>query len=953
MIVNGTIVHNNNNNNNNTSWSSHCNNYSNNNNTLVLSRQWLLLLGIILILPMSFTYFHFHQLLRYEQCTIKRYQYNDNGNDNNKADIERKLDGIYCKGHGRNNIMEIQFVPLVHLFGSSATPPSIATFATTIQTLLQTSSYDPVSPLVLSDNNNKDENDPSTDVTLKLLHSQLFYLIPEEERKRTTTTTAADATTDTDTDTDVSSYGFRRNPNKYKSSSSITTIPTPITTYFWLFLNIALFVLYWNNRVTPSKVALNQKVFRDFGRAITGNLAHFEVWHVGMNMMTCSSVGELLEHPSSSIGTIPLMLWTWSFVAFTTICVILLDWLEQQIRIQLLRHRNTTTTRKRKPFPNMVGFSGILFCWSVYMTLSLEPHQQLCPIPILSTQLFCFETYELGNISGLKFNWGPIIQLVVLQVVLPRVSFIGHLSGILCGFGWYWNLFPSLELSQPALSFPVVWFVGKYYVYKRNHVDDTAADDVVEGSGGGGGGGHILGDGSSGGGYVLGSKNSSTDSNSSSSSNRNNNRFWSEDGNGGGVDDKQQQQQPQQFRQYSPQEILFRTVLRCVRNCLFFHFLWTTWVYRYQTPFHNSIILSELWMTLLFSIFVRAVTTNTTISTSSCASSAAEKNKKKKNIMTIATITTTSTTTTTKKNPFQSIGIVGRGYIAFVTIIFITDSMTIGGWFATRLLWQSLSLSSSSKNNDSGFLSSFLISLLSSSSSSSTEGWTMALLLYVTRFGLWIVSISIVCYILDRNNELQPCRSSTSNNTIAGIGVGIDNTNNDDDDDNDDGIWFHFFGLFLIHPCRSLGKTIIENRCSSSMINSITSQSSLSTAAAAAAVATIAAATNSNNNTDTGGGLITMTSAAADSRSVSIRQGRNRSNNSISISERRANILSSRGGGKIGHNSVATTTMAVTTMTTAVTKRGDGIDTGDSSPSSLSSIVTSTPSSMAAISNIV
>jgi len=971
MIVNGTIVHNiNNHNNSNTSWSSHGNNHSN--NTTVV-RQWLVLLGIVVILPMSFTYFHFHQLLRYEQCTIKRYQYNDNDNDNADNNIERKiLDGIYCKGqqHGRNrnNNKELYFVPLVQLFGSSATPPSIATFATTIHTLFNTAPL-PL-PLVLSNKNEKVGNDPT--VTWKLLQSQPFYVSPNEESKITATT---------DTDTDVSSYGFRRNPNKHNSSSSATaattriTPPIPMTTYFWLCFNIALYVLYWNNRVNPSTVALNQKVLgnnnhrSDFGRAITGNLAHFEIWHVGMNMMTCSSLGEVLEHPAA-IGTIPLMLWTWSFVAFTTICVILLHWWEQ--RIQLFRNRRNDTTRRRKPFPNMVGFSGILFCWSVYMTLSLEKHQQLCPIPILSTQYFCFETYELFNIPGLKFNWGPIIQLVVLQIVLPRVSFIGHLSGILVGFGWYWNLFPSLQLSQPALSFPLLWFVGKYYLYKSNHFDDNATDDVVEGGGGGisGGNGHILGGGSSSsssssggvsggvGGYVLGSKKSFTESNSSSSSsNRKKNRVWSEDDTGGDVVDdqqQQQQQQQQQCRQSSPQEILVRTVLHLVRNGFFLHFLWTTWVYRSQTPFHNSIILSELLMTLLFAVFVRAVTTTkTTTSTSGTSSCAAEMKKKKKNIMTLTTIATTSTTKTTTTNPFHSIGIVGRAYIAFVTVIIITDAMTIGGWFATRVLWQSLSLSLSSENNASGLLSSFLISFSSSSSSSSssTEGWTMALFLFVTRFGLWIVSISLVCYLLDRHNELQHCgnRSSTNNNdTIAGI----DNTN-DDNDNNEDGIWFPFFGLFLIHPCRSLGKTMIEHRWSSSISNRITSHSSWSSTAAA----TMAAAMNSNSNTDTGGGFLTMTTSAADSRSVSSRKGRNRSTNSLSISERRANILSSRGGGggASGHNSVATTTTTTTTTTTmAVTKRGDDSDQGEASPSSLSSsTVTSTPSSMAAISNIV
>ena len=69
-------------------------------------REWSILIGLILILPMSVTYFHLNQLLRYERCAINRYspyQQTQNLHDNynsttSTTSSSSPLDGIYCKG---------------------------------------------------------------------------------------------------------------------------------------------------------------------------------------------------------------------------------------------------------------------------------------------------------------------------------------------------------------------------------------------------------------------------------------------------------------------------------------------------------------------------------------------------------------------------------------------------------------------------------------------------------------------------------------------------------------------------------------------------------------------------------------------------------------------------------------------------------------------------------------
>jgi hypothetical protein len=46
-------------------------------------------------------------------------------------------------------------------------------------------------------------------------------------------------------------------------------------------------------------------------------------------------------------------------------------------------------------FPNMVGFSGILFAWMVIATLQTQ--QKSCPVFFLSD--LCFDVYQIGGFT--------------------------------------------------------------------------------------------------------------------------------------------------------------------------------------------------------------------------------------------------------------------------------------------------------------------------------------------------------------------------------------------------------------------------------------------------------------------------------------------------------------------------------------------------------------------------
>ena len=86
-----------------------------------------------------------------------------------------------------------------------------------------------------------------------------------------------------------------------------------------------------------------------------------------------------------------------------------------------------------------VGYSCVLFAW---ITVAAIRMGEFCPIVFAPE--FCFSTYFLPVI-GVPINIGPLILLFITKIIIPRSSFIGHLSGILIGLPLAWALFPLEE----------------------------------------------------------------------------------------------------------------------------------------------------------------------------------------------------------------------------------------------------------------------------------------------------------------------------------------------------------------------------------------------------------------------------------------------------------------------------------------------------------------------------
>lgn len=201
----------------------------------------------------------------------------------------------------------------------------------------------------------------------------------------------------------------------------------PVTTAL-LLVNTAVAYLLWSYKVDVASVSFSYDAVArgEVWRLITASFAHFDLMHIGFNMMALYQLGDL-EYEFGSIRFLYLNL---DLVLLTMgVCVLI-----AHLRIIKFNHLDVR-------FQQAVGFSCVLFAW---MTVASVRMNEYCPLFFYPS--LCFETYHIGlpaassNFPSLPVNLGPFVLLLVTKVILPRSSFVGHLSGILIGFPLAWNM---------------------------------------------------------------------------------------------------------------------------------------------------------------------------------------------------------------------------------------------------------------------------------------------------------------------------------------------------------------------------------------------------------------------------------------------------------------------------------------------------------------------------------
>ena len=171
-----------------------------------------------------------------------------------------------------------------------------------------------------------------------------------------------------------------------------------------------------NFTMCPKEVIYNHELYR----FITSSLFHGSLMHIGMNMMSTMAIGGMLE---KQIGTFMMGLTIlWGIVLTSTIYVFI-SWLLYAVfgyEKMMLQHS--------------LGFSGVIFQLSV-LESNMNPNRSR-------------SVFGVFNVSARLYPWA---LLVVLQFIMPQISFLGHLSGILIGTLQYYGVLDKLFPSQTRL----------------------------------------------------------------------------------------------------------------------------------------------------------------------------------------------------------------------------------------------------------------------------------------------------------------------------------------------------------------------------------------------------------------------------------------------------------------------------------------------------------------------
>jgi membrane associated rhomboid family serine protease len=205
------------------------------------------------------------------------------------------------------------------------------------------------------------------------------------------------------------------NINNNSRISAISGVFKSLTFIFDLFflLNLCLFL--------PTILALDLRVYsictwpifhkNQYYRLITHHFFHINLIHILFNMIFFYFVGRNLEKKIGSVYFFMTIICSMIFISFIYLIIVL--------SMNFLTVGLLGFNEYNYDFYCSIGFSGILF--SIFYVQ--------CNLPSVKESL----SYFFGLIP-IKSKYSPLCYIVLIQVLNPKASFLGHLAGICCGY---------------------------------------------------------------------------------------------------------------------------------------------------------------------------------------------------------------------------------------------------------------------------------------------------------------------------------------------------------------------------------------------------------------------------------------------------------------------------------------------------------------------------------------
>ena len=194
----------------------------------------------------------------------------------------------------------------------------------------------------------------------------------------------------------------------------------PVTLFLGMGMGIIWFCC-WNNDIGVADVGISYKsVFekKEFFRFFSSSFSHISLLHFGLN---CSSLFNLIgvEMYYGSFSYLLYVLFVGLFfISSLTLWLSVFTLLVTLFLQKKFYHESHLDTWG-------IGFSCVLFA---FMTIHIfKVHGSLSFFGI------SFPTFTVPLLS-IPMNFYPFFQLLLMKIVIPNSSFLGHLSGILLGY---------------------------------------------------------------------------------------------------------------------------------------------------------------------------------------------------------------------------------------------------------------------------------------------------------------------------------------------------------------------------------------------------------------------------------------------------------------------------------------------------------------------------------------
>ena len=233
----------------------------------------------------------------------------------------------------------------------------------------------------------------------------------------------------------------------------------PVVTRALLFVNLAVHALIFIFSLSLNTFAISAHLVvndAEYYRVVSAAFVHAGLMHIFMNMSSLLQLGLSLEAHFGSLQFLFLTLWSIFAVGIVYVCLAVLF----------------SYVDPAEMYSSGVGYSGILFTYALIESFHTT-----------ETSRSIFGMFSVPS------RMYPFILLIILQIVIPNISFLGHGAGILVGlavvYGGMNFILPSNEfllyLEGTAIFAPLSKSSGFVRANSRSMVHTTSS-----GSGGGG-----------------------------------------------------------------------------------------------------------------------------------------------------------------------------------------------------------------------------------------------------------------------------------------------------------------------------------------------------------------------------------------------------------------------------------------------------------------------------------